>query len=106
VTPTLRKPKGKSSYTLAEGQEPPLDKTRQPGVDQEARWVKKGGKLQYGYKRHYLAEAQKGLVLAVHTTPANVHDSQLETLARCGLNVGDFGYIMVNQIFIHQPMIS
>jgi transposase, IS5 family len=39
--------------------------------------VKKGGKLQYGYKRHYLAEAQEGLVIAVHTTPANVHDSQL-----------------------------
>ncbi len=54
VTPTLRKPKGKSSYTLAEGKEPPLDKTLQPGVDQEARWVKKSGKLQYGYKRHYL----------------------------------------------------
>jgi IS5 family transposase len=54
VTPTPRKPKGKSSYTLAEGQEPSLDKTLQPGVDQEARWVKKSGKLQYGYKRHYL----------------------------------------------------
>jgi IS5 family transposase len=77
VTPTLRKPKRKSSYTLAEGQEPPLDKTRQPGVDREAQWVKKGGKLQYGHKRHYLAEAQEGLVIAVHTTPANVHDSQL-----------------------------
>jgi transposase, IS5 family len=77
VTPNLHKPKGKSSYTLAEGQEPPLDKTRQPGVDQGARWVKKRGKLQYGYKRHYLAEAQEGLVIAVHTTPANVHDSQL-----------------------------
>jgi IS5 family transposase len=77
VTPTLRKPKGKSSYTLAEGKEPPLDKTWQPGVDREARWVKKGDKLQYGYKRHYLDEAQEGLVIAVHTTPANVHDSQL-----------------------------
>jgi transposase, IS5 family len=51
--------------------------TLQPGVDQEARWVKKGSKLQYGYKRHYLAEAQESLVIAVHTTPANVHDSQL-----------------------------
>jgi IS5 family transposase len=77
VTPTPRKPKGKSSYTLAEGQEPSLDKTLQPGVDQEARWVKKGGQLHYGYKRHYLSDAQAGLVLAVHTTPANVHDSQL-----------------------------
>ena len=37
VTPTPRKPKGKRSYTLAEGQEPSLDKTLQPGVDQKAR---------------------------------------------------------------------
>ena len=75
ITPTPRKPKGKSSYTLSEGQEPPLAKALKPGGDQAARWVKKGGQLQYGYKRHYLAEAQEGLVLAVHTTPANAHDS-------------------------------
>ena len=81
VTPTPRKPKGQRSYSLAEGQEPPVDKTLQAGVDQEARWVKKGGKLQYGYKRHYLAEAQEGLVLSVHTTPANAHDSP--HLERC-----------------------
>lgn len=81
VTPTPRKPKGQRSYSLAEGQEPPVDKTLQPGVDQEARWVKKGGKLAYGYKRHYLAEAQEGLILAVHTTPANAHDSP--HLERC-----------------------
>ena len=76
VTPTSRKPKGKSSYTLTEGQEPPLEKTSQPGVDQEARWVKKGGKVQYGYKRHYLADSQSGLVMSVHTTAANAHESQ------------------------------
>ena len=58
-------------------QEPPLDKTLQPSVDQEAAWVKKCDKLAYDYKRHYLAEGQGGLVLAVHTTPANIHDSQL-----------------------------
>lgn len=36
VTPTPRKPKGKSSYSLAEGQESPVDKTLQPGVDQSS----------------------------------------------------------------------
>ena len=81
VTPTPRQAKGKSSYTLSPGQEAPVKKATQPGVDEEARWVKKGGKLQYGYKRHYLAEAQEGLVLAVHTTPANAPDSQ--HLAAC-----------------------
>jgi transposase, IS5 family len=38
--------------------------------------VKKGNKLQYGYKRHYLAAEDTGFVLAVHTTAANVHDGQ------------------------------
>ncbi len=75
VTPTPRKPRGKSSYTLSEEPETPPTKEEKSGVDQEARWVKKGGKLQYGYKRHYLAEAQEGWGLAVHTTPANAHDS-------------------------------
>jgi IS5 family transposase len=76
ITPTAHKPKGKATYLLPNDPNTPLTKSVQPGVDPEARWVKKGGKLQYGYKRHYLAEAQEGLVLAVHTTPANVHDGQ------------------------------
>ena len=77
VTPTPRKPKGKSTYTIPAKSNDPLSKQEKPAVDQEARWVKKAGKLQYGYKRHYLAEAQEGLVLAVHTTSANTHDSLL-----------------------------
>ena len=76
VTPTPRKPQGRSSYALVERQDAPLAKSLQPSVDQEARWVKKRGQLHYGYKRHYLADAKAGLVLAVHTTPANAHDSQ------------------------------
>ncbi len=36
--------------------------------------MNKGGKLQYGYKRHYLE--QSGMVIAVHTTAANAHESQ------------------------------
>ena len=76
VPPTLRNPKGKSSYSLPENPDTPLTKRVQPGVDQQARWVKKGGNLYYGYKRHYLSEAQTGLVLAVHTTAANAHESQ------------------------------
>jgi IS5 family transposase len=77
VTPTPRKPKGKSSYMLSKEPDTPPTKEVKPGVDQEAAWVKKGSKLQYGYKRHYLAEGQEGLVLSVHTTAANLHDSQL-----------------------------
>jgi IS5 family transposase len=67
---------GKTHYTLApEGQEP-RQRSLQPGVDKEAKWVKKGNKLPYGYKRHDLAEEDSDIVLAVHPTTARVHDGQ------------------------------
>ena len=47
----------------------------QPGVDSEARWLKKAGKSVFGYKQHTLVDHQ-GLVIAIETTPANQHDSQ------------------------------
>ncbi len=46
-----------------------------PGVDAEARWVKKNGKSVFGYKQHTLVD-NNGLVLAVETTAANQHDSK------------------------------
>lgn len=73
VTPTSRKPKGKPTYELS--QEQGVQKIAIGGVDQQAKWVKKGNKIQYGYKRHYLCDAKEGLVLSVHSTPANAHDS-------------------------------
>jgi len=76
ITPTAHQPHGKTTYLLTGNPDTPLTKESKPGVDPEARWVKQGGQLQYGYKRHYLADAQEGLVLSVHTTPANVHDGQ------------------------------
>jgi transposase, IS5 family len=76
ITPTAHKPQGKATYLVPNDPNTPLTKLVQPGVDPEARWVKKGGKLQYGYKRHYLSDQQTGLVLSVHTTSANVHDGQ------------------------------
>jgi IS5 family transposase len=66
--------------------------------------VKKGGKLQYGYKRHYLAKTQEGLVLAVHTTPANVHDSQLNKvkLPPRSRVLADEGYCsQANEVLLH-----
>jgi transposase, IS5 family len=76
VTPTLRKPQGKTHDTLApEGQEP-RQSSLQPGVAKEAKWVKKGSQLQYGYERHDLAEEDTGLVLEGHPTAARVHDGQ------------------------------
>ena len=45
------------------------------GVDKEARWVKKRGRLHYGYKQH-TATKEEGLVLALITTPANESDTK------------------------------
>ena len=50
--------------------------TTQPGVDTEARWVKKGGDFIFGYKQHTAVD-DNGLVMAVETTAVNQHDSLL-----------------------------
>ncbi|XWN35282.1 MAG: IS5 family transposase [Roseivirga sp.] len=77
ITPTARRPKGKKIYALPTGEyRPPLEEVKQKGVDQEASWVKRGNELYYGYKRHYLVEAENGLVLSVHTSKASEHESQ------------------------------
>ena len=49
-------------------------KSRKPGVDTEARWVRKGRRYRYGYKKHVLTDNQ-GLVEALITTPANCSDT-------------------------------
>ncbi|WP_329903867.1 IS5 family transposase [Porphyromonas pogonae] len=45
-----------------------------PGVDEEARWVKKCNEYRYGYKKHILTDT-KGLIHEVITTAANVADT-------------------------------
>ena len=83
IVETPRKPKGKSIHKIEERnniESVVLKKSIQPGVDKQGAWVKKRGKLHYGYKKHYLTD-QEGLVLGVVTTPANVHEiSNLDTL--------------------------
>lgn len=89
LTDTPLRPKGKKQYELASDREEDdrseqdkkeednyhrLIEKKKPGVDNEARWVKKGGKLHYGYKRQ-VAVDEDGLVEGVHTTTANEHDS-------------------------------
>ena len=51
-------------------------KSRKPGVDTEAHWVRKGSRYRYGYKKHVLTDNQ-GLVEALITTPANCSDTGL-----------------------------
>jgi transposase, IS5 family len=81
-----------------EGQEP-RQRYLQPGVDKEAKWVKKGSQPPYGYQRHDLAEEDSGLVLEGHPTAARVHDGQCmaSCLDRVALPsgsrlLGDTGY--------------
>jgi IS5 family transposase len=88
VTESPFKPKGRTTYEVAiDREEQPRSeenrdeeerqhsvlKKEQPGVDREARWLKKGGKLMYGYKKHHVTD-REGMVLAVTTTPANVNE--------------------------------
>ena len=50
------------------------ERTCKPGVDTEARWVRKGRQYRYGYKKHVLTDGQ-GLVESIITTPANCADT-------------------------------
>lgn len=91
ITETDRKPKGDKQWeTIAtddreedeqsdkqeqQNQKIKAIEKKQPGVDQEARWVKKRGKLYYGYKRSILTD-DDGLIETVHTTSANEHDNK------------------------------
>jgi IS5 family transposase len=88
VTESPFKPKGRTTYEIAtDREEEPrsqeeqdkeekhhvLIRKQQPGVDSEARWLKKRGKPMYGYKRNYVTDPE-GLVMGVTTTPANVNE--------------------------------
>jgi IS5 family transposase len=83
VTPTLRKPRGKKEFTLVAEDRKEEDQTEltntklvqliKPNVDQEAAWIKKAGKLYYGYKQHVVTN-QEGFILGIHTTAANESD--------------------------------
>lgn len=76
ITPTPRKPKGHKVYQISEEVQRPPQTVPQGGVDTEGSWVKKQGRLHYGYKRHYACDQQAGLVLGVSTTTASAHESK------------------------------
>ena len=48
----------------------------QPGVDSEARWVRKGGESVFGYKQYTVVDANGLVQQAVETAVANCHDSK------------------------------
>ena len=82
ITDTQRKPRGKKTYLVVEDRaedtattEPKfkLELDVKSHVDTEAAWIKKAGKLRFGYKKHTITDEQ-GLVRAIVTTSANESD--------------------------------
>lgn len=89
VTDSPRKPKGKTVYEVADDRKEEersekdkeqevtqkrVIKITQPGVDTEAAWLKKAGKLHYGYKKHLCTDEAEGMITGVVTTAANESD--------------------------------
>lgn len=80
ITDTPRKPRGKKEYEAVEDrnetdceEKSSLQEKIKPNVDKDARWVKKAGKLRFGFKQHTAVDPN-GLVLGVVTTSANESD--------------------------------
>ena len=44
-----------------------------PSVETQGSWIKKAGKLRYGYKKHHHT-VDEGLIMGVVATPANVNE--------------------------------
>ena len=91
VIDTPLKPKGKPKYEVDQDRAEPkeadkkqeelrtnIHKQEPDSVDKQAAWIKKRGKLRYGYKKHHVTD-EEGMVLGVLTTPANTNEiSNLE----------------------------
>lgn len=90
ITDSPLSPKGKTTWEIATDRKEDdredtdknkednfhkLERQQKPGTDSEARWVKKGGKSRYGYKRHDAVDVN-GIIVGTHTTTANEHDSK------------------------------
>jgi IS5 family transposase len=88
IIDTPLRPKGKAKYKIAEDRESEprdseeinketqakkVEKQEQSSVDTEGAWIKKAGKLRYGYKKHHVTD-NEGLVLGLVTTPANLNE--------------------------------
>jgi IS5 family transposase len=55
-------------------------------------WAKKGEELHFGFKLHEKVDVGYGLIRAIETTPASVHDSQVDLSVEGELVYRDKGY--------------
>ena len=57
-------------------------KTEDPGVDSEAQWIKKTGKLRYGYRKHLVTDVE-GMIAGVRLLmPVYLTDSHTTTMLK------------------------
>jgi IS5 family transposase len=57
----------------------PSAKTRR---NKDREWTRKNGKSHYGYKLHSKMDIDHQLIREIETTPASVHDSQIDLIKR------------------------
>src|SRR5512137_2111199 len=55
-------------------------------------WAKKGNEFHFGYKLHENVDTKYGLIRAIETTTASVHDSQVDLSKECETIYRDKGY--------------
>ena len=82
VTDTNRKPRGKKNFEITESGAKDNQVKKNDvavkipsNVDIEGAWLIKGNKIHYGYKKHVACD-EEGLIVAIHTTPANESDTK------------------------------
>jgi len=85
-----------ATFITADPGHAPVDKPRGPTAktrrNKDAAWTKKGGKSYFGYKLHIKTDIDYGLIRVVKTTPANVHDSQIDLSLQGEVVYRDRGY--------------
>jgi len=59
-------------------------------------WAKKGNKSYFGYKTHVKTDLDFCLIRDIETTPANIHDSQVDLLNEGEIGYKDKGYFGVS----------
>ena len=67
----------------------PTAKTRR---NKDGEWTKKNGKSHYGYKLHSKMDIDHQLIREIETTPASMHDSQIDLTKPGEVNYRDRGY--------------
>jgi len=73
----------------------PRGKEAKTRRSRDGTWAKKGDKSSYGFKLHAKTDVDHGLIRALETTPANVHDSKVDLSEEGEVAYRDKGYFGV-----------